>query len=315
MAAWETVLFTIFNCFSLVLGSFANFLVIISFILFSSVREGTSLFLISLSVADFLVCTVYQPFLVYRFNHPDQNKFYVLTQSFLGYCLFTASLNGLLTVTFDRFVTIYFPYRYMVWITEGNTALLIKLSWVVSIVMGILNATSYTGVKIVAQVYTTAIIVVVPILYGVIYNEARKQARRLTERSTAGTSVLPRGHHRLIGKATTGVGVVLVTTLICWLPVILFPTFTGSQEADGTISNAMMWCFTAGCANSCINPFIYFYKFHSFRRNIKKLFHRISPNINRHDTRKVYPSHDPNRLETFPRTAWTVIDVPTAATV
>ena len=161
MAAWETVLFTIFNCFSLVLGSFANFLVIISFILFSSVREGTSLFLISLSVADFLVCTVYQPLLVYRFNHPDQNKFYVLTQSFLGYCLFTASLNGLLTVTFDRFVTIYFPYRYMVWITESNTALLIKLSWVVSIVMGILNATSYTGVKFVAQVYTTAIIVVV----------------------------------------------------------------------------------------------------------------------------------------------------------
>ena len=315
MTAWETVLFATFNCLSIIFGSFANFLVIVSFILFSSIREGTSLLLISLSVADFLVCTGYQPLLVYRFNHPDQNKFYVLAQSFLGYCLFTASLNGLLTVTFDRFLTIYFPCRYMVWITESNTALLIKLSWVISLVMGILNAASYTGVKIVAQVYTPAIIVVVPILYGVIYNEARKQARRLTERRTAGPSVLPRGHHRLIYKATTGIGVVLVTTLLCWLPVILLPAFTAGQEADGRISKAVMWCFTAGCANSCINPFIYYYKFHSFRRNIRKLFHRISPNINRHDTRKVYPSHDPNRLETCPRTAWTVIDAPTVATV
>ena len=314
MTVWETVLFTIFNNFSIVFGSFANLLVIISFIVFSSIREGTSLFLISLSVADFLVCTVYQPLLVYCFNHPDQNKFYVLTQSFLGYCLFTASLNGLLTVTFDRFVAIYFPYKYVVWITERNTALLIKLSWVVSLVTGTFTTTSSTGARIIAHVYTTVIIVAVPILYCIIFNEARKQARRLNERSTAGTRALPRGHPRLIYKATTGVGVVLVTTLLCWLPVILFPAFTAGQEADGTISKAMLWCFTAACANSCINPFIYCYKFHSFRINIRKLLHRILQNINRRDTRKVYPSHDPSGLETFPRTAWTVDNAPPAET-
>jgi len=312
MTAWESVLFTIFNCFSILLGSCANFLVIISFILFSSIREGTSLFLISLSVADFLVCTGYQPLLVHRFNHPDQNQPYVLAQSFLGYGLFTASLNGLLNVTFDRFVTIYFPYKYVVWITERNTFFLIKLSWVVSLVIGILNAISSTGARIVAHVYTTAIIVAVPILYRVIYNEARKQARRLTERSTAGPRVLPRGNNRLIYKATTGVGVVLVTTLLCWLPVILLPAFTASQEADGRISKAMMWCLTAACANSCINPFIYYYKFHNFRCNIRKLFRRISRNITRRDTRKVYPTHHSSRLETFPRPAWTVNDVPPA---
>ena len=312
MAAWESILFTVFNCFSILLGSCANFLVIISFILSSSIREGTSLLLISLSVADFLVCIVYQPLLVYRYNHPDQNQSYVLAQSFFGYGLFTASLSGLLNVTFDRFVTIYFPYKYVVWITERNTSLLIKLSWVVSLVIGILNSINSTGARIVAHVYTTAIIVAVPILYGVIYNEARKQARRLTERSTAGSCVLPRGNNRLIYKATTGVGVVLVTTLLCWLPVILLPAFTASQEPDGTISKAMFWCLTAACANSCINPFIYYYKFHNFRRNIRKLFHRISRNITRHDTRKVYPTHDSSRLETFPRPAWTVIDAPPA---
>ena len=178
MAEWETVLITIFSSLSIILGSCANLLVIISFILFSSVREGTSLFLISLSVADFLVCAVYQPLLVNCFNHPDQSQFCVLAKSFLGYGLLTASLNGLLTVTFDRFVSIYLPYKYVVWITERNTALLVKLSWVVSLVMGTLNAINYSSARIVAHVYTTAIIVVVPVLYGVIYNEARKRQER-----------------------------------------------------------------------------------------------------------------------------------------
>ena len=152
--------------------------------------------------------------------------------------------------------------------------MLIKISWVVSLVMGILNVISSTGARIVAHVYTTAIIVAVPILYGAIFNEAR------------------------------ALGVVLVTTLLCLLPVILLSAFTAGQEADGTISKVMLRCFTATCANSCINPFIYYYKFHSLRRNIRKLFHRVSHNISRHDTTKVYPSHDPCRLETFPRTAW-----------
>ena len=114
-------------------------LVIRSFLIFSCAREGTSFFLINLSVADFLVCAVNQPLLVFRFNHPNQNKFFLLTQSFLVFGLFTASLNGLLTVTFDRFVAIYFPYKYVIWITEKITARLVLTAWMVSLMMGILN--------------------------------------------------------------------------------------------------------------------------------------------------------------------------------
>ena len=263
-------------------------LVISSFILFSSVRGGTSFFLISLSVADFLVCVLFQPLLVYRFSHPDQSKLYELTQRFLGYGLLTASLNGLLSVTFDRFVAIYFPYKYVIWITEKNTERLILASCLMSFAMGLICLSK--AALTLAHVYTTAIVITVPILHCVIYREARKQAGRMLE--------FQRGPQSIISKATTGVGAVLVTTLLCWSPLILLPAFAANLETDEEILKALLWCVTAGCINSCINPFIYYYKFQYFRRNITKLFQGIWRNVG--DTRllkiggknraSVYPS-------------------------
>ena len=66
-------------------------------------------------------------------------------------------------------------------------------------------------------------------------------------------SEFQRGPQSIISKATTGVGAVLVTTLLCWLPLV-----------DEEILKALLWCITAGCVNSCINPFIYYYKFNTF---------------------------------------------------
>ena len=276
MAVWETVFFTAFNCLSLVIGSCANFLVIASSLLFISFRDiqGTSLFLVSLSVADFLLCAVFQPLLVIRFNYWDQNQFYLSTQSFFGHSLMIASLNGLLAVSFDRFVAIYSPFKYVTWLNETKVAFLISVSWVLALVMGILNSSDNFSAKVTAHSYTCMIMVVVPILYSVIYKEARKQARRIIDQSMATTKEFP-NRHRMADKATRGVGLVLITTVLCWLPIMLSPVFLVTLKTDKDISKALSWCLTASCVNSCINPFIYFYKFSKFRRNVRKLFQKI----------------------------------------
>lgn len=312
----ETFFFTIFNSLLIILGSCANLLVTGSFILFSSIREGTRLFLVSLSVADFLICAVYQPLLVFRFSHPDQNQFFLSTQTLLGYGLFSASMNGLLSVTFDRFVAIYFPYKYLIWITSRNTAIMISISWFVSLVMGIINCINNTRSRIVSHLYATTIIIVVPILYGIIYKEAIKQTRLITVPSAAGRLLF-------INKATRGVGIVLLITLLCWLPVIIFPALAASLGTDEDIHRMLMWCLTAGCANSCINPFIYYYKFQSFRRSAKKSFQRIwrefggrfSLNSNRHNSAKVYPSPNLDQMKPSHRlaSAWIANNGPSAA--
>ncbi|XP_078349572.1 adenosine receptor A1-like [Oculina patagonica] len=308
MAAWETVFFTVFNCLSLVIGSCANLLVVISSLMFVSVQdiEATSLFLVSLSVADFLLCAVYQPLLVIRFNHLDQNLSYRLSMLFFGNSLMTASLNGLLAVNFDRFVAIHLPFKYITWMSKTNVALVISISWLVALATGILNLSSNFGAKVFVQLYTTIIIVVVPIFYGVIYKEARKQARRIIDQSMPATMQFPNRHH-LADRATKGVGLVLITTLLCWLPLILFPAFSVTLKSDEDFMRAVSWCLTAACVNSCINPFIYFYKFSKFRRNVQKLFQKIWRNvggsfpikINRRSGRVNPMAQDPNQMEIY----------------
>ncbi|XP_078350873.1 cannabinoid receptor 2-like [Oculina patagonica] len=320
MAALETVFFTVFNCLSLVIGSCANFLVIVSSLMFISIRdiEGASLFLVSLSVADFLLCAVYQPMLIIRFNHPDQTQFHRLSMSFLGYSLFTASLNGLLAVSSDRFVAIYLPFKYISWMNETNVVLLISVSWVVAVVIGILNLSGNFGAKVISHLYTTIIIVVVPILYGVIYKESRKQTRRINDQSMPATMQFPNRHH-LTDRATRGIGLVLITTLVCWLPMILFPAFSATLKTDEAIFKAVSWCLTASCVNSCINPFIYFYKFSKFRRNVRKLFQKIRRcfggcfpiKVNRRSGRINPMAQDPHQMETSRRVAWTMDEATT----
>ncbi|KAJ7319182.1 hypothetical protein OS493_036469 [Desmophyllum pertusum] len=317
MADWETILFTVLNSASVIVGSCANLLIIVSFFVINSTREPTELFLVSLSVADFLVCAVYQPLLVICFNNPDQlfNQPYRSTMLFFGYSLMTASMNGLLAVNFDRFVAIYLPYKYMTWITEVNTAVIISISWVISIATGILNCFKgkIPGVQVIVRLYTTIIIVLIPILYGAIYKEARKQARRIIEQSMAGARVLPNRRY-LTDRATRGVGLVLITTLLCWLPLILSPAFLPNLKADEDgFLRGIWWCVTAGCVNSCINPFIYFYKFSKFRRNVGKLFQMIGINVSGRlpiniNEKRVNPmSQDPNPMETADgRAAWLV---------
>lgn len=281
MAVWEAAFFTAVNCLPMFTGSCANFLVILSSLLFIPVRdvEGTSSFLVSLSVADFLVCAVYQPLLIIRFNQPDQHRSFVLSTSFIGYSLMTASLNGLLAVTFDRFVAIYLPFKYVTWMKKKNVALLMSISWLVALVAGISALSEIFGVKVISQLYSTIIIMAIPILYGVIYREARKQARWVINQHMQVTTNLPSRQHQT-DKATRGVGLVLMTTLLCWLPILMvFPFSFATSQNDGGILNAMLWCVTPACISSCINPFIYFYKFRKFRRNVRKLFQEIRRHV------------------------------------
>lgn len=315
MAGWQTVLFTVLNCLSMIIGSFANLLVIVSSLLFISVTEieGTSLFLVSLSVADFLVCAVYQPLLVLRFNHPDQNRAYSLSQYFFGFSLMTASINGLLAVTIDRFVAIYLPFKYIYWINEKNVAVLISLSWLVALAIGIINLSTNLVVKVIVCFYVAMTIVLVLLCYGVIYKEARKQARRIMDQSMPEAQNAP-NRRRVPYKATRGVGLVLVTTVSCWLPVILYPAAFAANMSDEEMARANYWCVTAACVSSCINPFIYVYNFSKFRRNIKKMFRSIQQyfgaffpiRVNRH---KVNPaSHLSKQVETTGGRAWVTND-------
>ena len=275
MEVWEIFFLTVFNSVSLVVGGCANLLIIISFFLYNSIREATGLFLVSLSVADLLVCVVFQPLLIYRANHPAQDQLYKSVMSFFGYGLMLASLNGLLAVTSDRFVSIYLPFKYVYWMTERNAARIITVSWLSSIVFASMNVTNITTYGWISNVYTCTTLVLVSFLYSVIYREAMRQARRIAAQCPTAPSSLPNKRHP-VKRATIGIAIILTTTVVCWLPMILLPVlWTSLGLTDENVFRMFLWSVTASSLNSCVNPFLYVWQFSQFRCAIKKLFREI----------------------------------------
>ena len=268
---WETTLLTIVNSVYLIVGSLANFLVVISCFLYTPNREATDLFLLSLSVADFLICAACQPFLIIRINWPAPKRFVTSAMSVSGYGLMIASFNGVLAVTVDRVVSICLPLKYTHWMNERNARTIISASWVTSATMVVLHSANVGVVNVVTQVYIAAIYVLVPLFYCVIYKEARKQSRRIAEQYPTSPAV-----HRGAHKATKGVGLVILTTMLSWLPVTLYPPLAASHDLKGQgFLRWFFWCVTATSLNSCINPFLYYWQFSKFRRAVGKSFRRM----------------------------------------
>ena len=270
MADWETAFYVILNTGPAILGSCANLLIIISFFAVKTSRQPTEIPLVSLSLADFLVCSVYQPLLVLRFINLSISPIYM---SSFGYVVMTASMTGLLVVNFDRFSAIYFPYKYMTWMTEKRTIWLVTVSWVISLSSGLLIVSKFSVASRITHSYISLIIVLVPLMYGVIYKEARKQARRIVSDSLPSSQSNLPNRRNTIDKATMMVGLVLVTTLACWMPVTLIPLLQSTFNTEEEFEKAFWWCLTVACANSCVNPFIYVYMLTKFRRSVGKLIH------------------------------------------
>ena len=180
LPVWEFILIASVNCLTSVVGTFANGIIIGAFFLCTSQRETTALLLISLSFADLLICSVYEPIFIHQFLSTRQlDGLYKSVQSFLGYGLMTASLNGLFTVAADRFIAIYLPFKYVQWMTEKNAIRLITAGWCIALLTSVCVTLSSQVTQHIIHAYITLILLVIPVMYFTIWWKAGKQEKRL----------------------------------------------------------------------------------------------------------------------------------------
>ena len=180
LPVWEFILIASVNCLTSVVGTFANGIIIGAFFLCTSQRETTALLLISLSFADLLICSVYEPIFIHQFLSTRQlDGLYKSVQSFLGYGLMTASLNGLFTVAADRFIAIYLPFKYVQWMTEKNAERLITSSWCIALLTSVCVTFSSQVTQHISHAYITLILLVIPVMYFTIWWKAGKQEKGL----------------------------------------------------------------------------------------------------------------------------------------
>ena len=190
LSGGEAIALAIFNCILSFAGTVTNLTVILAYLTCASERGPTDLLLVSLSGSDFLLCSVYQP--VFIHDLLAAGRVPRLLRSFIGYGLMTASLNGLFAVTVDRFVAVYFPYKYPLLLSTTNAKRFIYCGWLVALVTAVLVVLPSAAItQSVCHVYVSLLMLIEPVMYGFIWYEARKQEKLIHEMQKAPEPIPP----------------------------------------------------------------------------------------------------------------------------
>ncbi|XP_055005247.1 trace amine-associated receptor 1-like [Boleophthalmus pectinirostris] len=226
-----------------------NLLVILSIIYFKQLHTPTNYLVLSLAMADLLVGVVVIPFSTVLFANP---------------CWYLQDIAY-------RYYAVCQPLSYRTKINAFVTAMMILITWIVSIVCGIVltlggrkiegrcafvQGLNLGAVVAIIAFYIPAIIMIT--IYLKIFHVAQTQARSIHSMHTG------EGVSKMERKATRTLAIVMGVFFLCWSPMALCSTFLSLKNFKVPLS-AMEVFKWFGWSNSMLNPFIYAYFYSWFR--------------------------------------------------
>ncbi|XP_036451428.1 trace amine-associated receptor 13c-like [Colossoma macropomum] len=267
-----------------------NLLVIISISHFKQLHTPTNLLILSLAVADLLLGLIFMPVKMMRLIDSCWylGKMACCVLPVINAVLSSASLCSLVFIAADRYIAVCDPLLYSTRVTVCKTSLFIILGWSLSLFYITMClyfndhflpsqiSTRCEGECIVIITYYWVIIdlvvsFVVPcsvilILYSVIFNVARRQAKAIRVVKNAapnkqGIEVSSSSET----KAAKKLGTVIFVYLACWIPFYLSSLSTDSLISVSVIYAVFSWLVLI---NSSVNPLIYAIFYPWFRKSV-----------------------------------------------
>jgi small-conductance mechanosensitive channel len=280
MNVMEIKLLTSFASVQVIVGSIANFIVIILFAARHELRRKNSdLLILNLASADFISLTTFLPWNIHLTNlgRGEYTEYYTSLNTF---CLFLSG-TAVLTVAVDKFVAVVYPLRYATFITRTKTLLMILGSWLVAIAMVIAHfidaLSAHEHHHILDKSLSTLVLIkmlFVASLYTVVFKAVRNQLSARVEQT------VPRTNNSLetTTKREKVERVFIRSALNTFIVVCLFyTTYLPYAVLQMTsISDFMAWrkLFSFIYINACINPFVYFFRMRRFRVAFLYTFNR-----------------------------------------
>ena len=256
------------NGIAVLIGTLANALVMVAVFVAVELRTATNLCLGSLSAGDLLTCAVFQPI----FMHSIALDTLTVANKSVSILAVYLSLNGLVNVTVERYVAIFFPYHYIRWMALVHIYVIIAFSWVIAIFANILYVLGVTS-EFVGYSYIFIVAFLLIVVYAKIYLTARKQNQidvhfQSNDVNLEQDALKQARRRALESKTTMSIGMIIGIFLICWLPFMISPAFVGKNTSYTQI---YPWVNTFALLNSCGNPFLYFWKFPKFRSSLMEI--------------------------------------------
>ena len=259
----------IFCSIQILIGSIANFVVIVTISVSRQLRQRSEdRLILNLAITDFVSLTTLLPWHIYLLTQPQID---ITGTSFIGYTTLKVLLiitagNTILSLAIDRFAAVVFPLRHFRII---DTRIMTVLSWGV----GVGFAASWQLVllkyeAVVTVVYGTLLLAISLILYAIIFYHTLKQGRViLNQRRSIGAANENFSSHLLM-KITVRTFVMMCLFYATYLPLVIyashFSLVSGREWAK--LWNVRIWIYSFLYSNSCVNPFIYGLRTNRFRK-------------------------------------------------
>ncbi|XP_049324981.1 trace amine-associated receptor 13c-like [Astyanax mexicanus] len=248
----------------------------------------TNLLILSLAAADLLVGMFVMPVKITQLR--DSCWYFgdtacTVSEIIISYSM-SASLYNLVLIAVDRYIAVSDPLHYPTRITVCKTSLFIVLSWSFSLLYVIIVfyfndhllksqiITSCYGECVVIFKYSWMIVdlavsflapcSVILILYSIIFNAARHQAKAvravrlaLKKHSSSNSSEI---------KAAKTLGLVIFVYLACWIPVYICSLSIESMTTASIAWTVFGWLVYI---NSSLNPLMYAIFYPWFKTSVK----------------------------------------------
>ena len=241
-------------------GIILNLLVTITIFCRNRLRTVPNAFMVSLSMADFLMATVAVPLRI--IERLDNNKEYIMT-SFLFPCIGVASIFSLCCVTFDRYMHIRHPLNYEKYMNKKRAIIIIAGLWFFSILQASVffliknnrqHEAIYNDVRFGYCFVIPAIFII--ITYTKLFFIAKSHARVI---ATNSVTVPDRPwSQKKDFKILKVIALIVGTFILCWFPflfAICYELHVPRLNEDFYLFFGIVECFA--CSTCVLNPIIY----------------------------------------------------------
>ena len=265
----------------MVTGSVLNTLVILLFLMnVHLLQVPSNLIVFSLSSSDFISSSIFLPFHLYTVSSYRSRSVWVkkLDGSLAVLC-FNAGINGILSLTGDRFLAVVGSMRYSSLVTLSKTRCILAMNWCIALTFSVLHFllhhNSFYSDLFIA--YNFSCLVIILFFYAAMFCSSQRQIQKIFSLEQAMGKSRVVMYKRLLKSIRASFGIVFVY-VVTYFPFLLHFAIIGSGEKPAAQkSRTIVWSLTFVFWNSCINPLLYCWLSKTFRVTIKRTFSCFVP--------------------------------------
>ena len=276
----------VFNAFLSFTAISFNIVTIIALRKPLTIPRAVKILLLSLAVSDLGVGLLVQPLYITRlvmmikentqtlYFEITLNSFYVIA-NFLSYF----SLFGVVALTADRFLAVYFHLRYQELVTQKRVVVVVISNWIFSAILMLMSIWIPSNFAVITVAVDSVCYLTTALCYFKIYLAVRHHSNQIhvLQAQLAQNNEGDMANAARERKAAVGTFYVYLVFLICYLPITFGWIIRRSAGLSTMVLQFGLCANTLIYLNSSLNPLIYSWKMRHVRHAITEILRNIMP--------------------------------------